>query len=111
MRNLLKEIEDRIPSFSKGQKLISAYILENYDKATYSFAGAALMRFGIPCRRRLKFTCSQFVAVCLSKAEGIKLPKDPWLMYPHDFPNIEGIRKIYDGKIRDCNFSEASVFK
>ena len=85
--------------------------LENYDKATYSFAGAALMRFGIPCRRRLKFTCSQFVAVCLSKAEGIKLPKDPWLMYPHDFPKIEGIRKIYDGKIKDCNFSGATALK
>ena len=37
-RNLLKEIEERIPSFSKGQKLISAYILENYDKAAYMTA-------------------------------------------------------------------------
>jgi len=36
--NLLKEIEERIPSFSKGQKLISSYILENYDKAAYMTA-------------------------------------------------------------------------
>ena len=87
------------------------FCLDNYDKATYSFLGAALMRFGIPYRKELNFTCSQFVAVCLSRAGGIKLPKDPWLMYPHDFPNIEGIRKIYDGKIKDCNFADATVFK
>jgi DNA-binding MurR/RpiR family transcriptional regulator len=37
-RNLLKEIEERMSSFSKGQKLISAYILENYDKAAYMTA-------------------------------------------------------------------------
>ena len=37
-RNLLKEIEERMPTFSKGQKLISAYILDNYDKAAYMTA-------------------------------------------------------------------------
>ncbi len=38
MRNLLSEIETRMPTFSKGQKLISHYILENYDKAAYMTA-------------------------------------------------------------------------
>ena len=38
MRNLLSEIEERMPTFSKGQKLISRYILENYDKAAYMTA-------------------------------------------------------------------------
>lgn len=37
-RNLLTEIEAGMPSFSKGQKLISNYILENYDKAAYMTA-------------------------------------------------------------------------
>lgn len=37
-RNLLKEIEDRMSDFSKGQRLISGYILENYDKAAYMTA-------------------------------------------------------------------------
>ena len=37
-RNLLKEIEERLPTFSKGQRLISAYILNNYDKAAYMTA-------------------------------------------------------------------------
>ncbi len=38
MRNLLGEIEARMPTFSKGQKLISGYVLENYDKAAYMTA-------------------------------------------------------------------------
>lgn len=37
-RNLLNEIKERMPTFSKGQKLISVYILENYDKAAYMTA-------------------------------------------------------------------------
>ena len=37
-RNLLNEIKERMPTLSKGQKLISAYILENYDKAAYMTA-------------------------------------------------------------------------
>jgi DNA-binding MurR/RpiR family transcriptional regulator len=38
MRNLLTEIEGRMPTFSKGQKLISRYILDHYDKAAYMTA-------------------------------------------------------------------------
>ena len=37
-KNLLKRIEERMPTFSKSQKLISNYILENYDKAAYMTA-------------------------------------------------------------------------
>ena len=33
--DLLQIIENRMSSFSKGQKLIAAYILEHYDKAAY----------------------------------------------------------------------------
>ena len=33
--DLLKTIEARVDSLSKGQKMIASYILENYDKAAY----------------------------------------------------------------------------
>ncbi len=33
--DLLKVIEERMSSFSKGQKMIASYILANYDKAAY----------------------------------------------------------------------------
>lgn len=37
-KNLLKIIEERMPTFSKSQKRISNYILESYDKAAYMTA-------------------------------------------------------------------------
>ena len=37
-QDLLKHIEERMPSFSKGQKLIAKYVLEHYDKAAYMTA-------------------------------------------------------------------------
>ena len=33
--DLLKQIEERMPTFSKGQKRIATYILEQYEKAAY----------------------------------------------------------------------------
>ncbi len=37
-QDLLKTIEEQMPSFSKGQKLIGRYVLEHYDKAAYMTA-------------------------------------------------------------------------
>ena len=36
--DLLKKIEDRLPSFSKSQKLIANFILSHYEKAAYMTA-------------------------------------------------------------------------
>ena len=36
--NLLKTIEEKMPTFSKGQKRIASYVIENYDKAAYMTA-------------------------------------------------------------------------
>lgn len=36
--DLLKSIEEKIPDFSKSQKMIAAYILEHYEKAAYMTA-------------------------------------------------------------------------
>ena len=37
-RDILTTIQSRMDSFSKGQKLIGRYILENYDKAAFMTA-------------------------------------------------------------------------
>lgn len=102
------EIDVSDESYEKIKDHID-FLYSNYDRSTYNFLGAPLTRLGIVWRRKYKFTCSQFVAVALSRAEEIKMPKDPYLMFPHDFPQIEGIRMIYSGKIKDCNFDGASV--
>ena len=87
------------------------FLMDNYDTATYNFLGMLLMRLGIVWKREKKFTCSQFVAVAISKGEDTAFPKDPYVMLPSDFLKMEGMRKIYEGKVCDCNFSQASIFK
>ena len=87
------------------------WLMDNYDTATYNLLGVVPQRLGIVWKREKKFTCSQFVAVALSKAPEIEFPKDPYLMLPRDFVNVKGMRKIYDGPIKDCNFSGATIFK
>ena len=37
-RNLLKLIDEKMPTFSKGQRRIATYVIENYDKAAYMTA-------------------------------------------------------------------------
>ena len=37
--DILSVIEREIPGFSKGQRLIAKYILDNYDKAAFMTAG------------------------------------------------------------------------
>ena len=37
--DVLERIQEAIPSFSKGQKKIASYILENYDKTAFMTAG------------------------------------------------------------------------
>ena len=37
-QNLLQQLNDRMPTFSKGQRQIAGYILEHYDRAAYMTA-------------------------------------------------------------------------
>jgi DNA-binding MurR/RpiR family transcriptional regulator len=37
-KDLLHRIQAMMPEFSKGQKLIATYIIENYDKAAFMTA-------------------------------------------------------------------------
>ena len=37
-KNLLQQLTDRMPTFSKGQRQIAGYILEHYDRAAYMTA-------------------------------------------------------------------------
>lgn len=80
------------------------HFISNYDSAKYSFVGMFALAFGIKLKQKRKFTCSQFVAYTLQKANAVSLPKDPCLMLPKDFQNIPALRLIYEGELKDCNY-------
>ena len=45
--------------------------------------------------------CSQFVAAALKASGEIDIKKSPAIYHPVDFLNLEGIREVYRGRIRD----------
>ena len=101
----LYELEVTDEAYQAMKKKL-AYYMKNYKKAKYDFVGTLPLRLGIKTKRRnqFKLVCSQFVALILQSGE-IKLPKDPYLMLPNDFEGVQGIRKIYDGALKNCKFN------
>jgi hypothetical protein len=102
---LLLSIEVSDESYEKAKKLIS-YFRRHKKEATYNFWGAYAMPLGLPLKRMNKFTCSQFVAFVLYYSGAIELPKDPYLMMPDDFREIEGATVIYKGKLKDLKYPD-----
>ncbi|MBQ9428136.1 MAG: MurR/RpiR family transcriptional regulator [Clostridia bacterium] len=46
-KDLMREIEEMLPSFSKGQKMIANYLMQNYDKAAYLTAAKLGSEVGV----------------------------------------------------------------
>ena len=95
-------------AYERLEKRVQFYF-DNYKKAKYNFIGALALRLGIRIRREYHLVCSQFVALMLQESGEISLPKDPYMMLPSDFMKIENIRKIYSGRLADCNFALAEL--
>ncbi len=91
--------------YERAKKLIR-YFRAHRKEATYNFIGAATIKLGLSLKRKYKFTCSQFAAFLLHYTGDVTLPKDPYLMLPNDFMDIEGATVIYDGKLKDCLINE-----
>ncbi len=94
-------------AYDRMMKEITHY-MNNYKRAKYNFLGLLPLALGIKIRRKYRLTCSQFVAVILDKSGEIELPRDPYVMLPNDFKNINGIELIYEGVLKDCKISAPS---
>lgn len=99
------ELEVSDEAYAKMNDKIT-FFLDNYKKAKYNILGLFLMAFGIKTKRKYRLTCSQFVAIVLHSSDEIILPKDPYLMLPNDFAKIDGMKLIYEGKLKDCKIEE-----
>ena len=97
-------------AYERMQKKID-YFFDNYARAKYNFLGMIPMALGIKIKRKLRLTCSQFVAIVMDSSEEIELPKDPYLMLPDDFMSIGGVTLVYDGVLKDCTVTDAELSK
>ena len=103
-RSILYSLDVSEEAYNAICKIIR-YRLTHYRQSKYNFLGLFAMAVDIPIRSRTKFTCAQFAACTLSEARAASLPKDPYLMLPNDFAKIPGLKIIYEGPLKDCNFA------
>lgn len=81
---------------------------ENRKKAKYNFFAFLTFGLGNRLKRKFKHTCSQFVALLLARCGEVTLPKDPYLMLPDDFMNIDGATLVYSGLLGKCRIPAAT---
>ncbi len=75
-------------------------LLNEYGNSSkgYNFIGLVLAIFNKKINRR-KYYCSEFIYKILSDESVNIFPKTDNIVKPMDFTNIEGLNKIYEGKI------------
>ncbi len=64
----------------------------------FSVLGLILCKLNIPMERKYRYFCSQFVAEILKRSGALELPKEPSLMRPNDYTEIEALSCRFEGK-------------
>lgn len=87
--------------------------INNTKNTSYGFIKCILLALKIPTKSDMNMICSQFVDHILKLTDINIINKDSSLVNPNDFyiasKNNNKIYKIYEGKVKDFNFSRASM--
>lgn len=79
-----------------------SFVIENVKKRLpFNVLGLLYCNFNIDKPRKDHYFCSEFVATALKQAD-IDIKKKPNLYHPADFLKIDGIKCLYQGKIKDA---------
>lgn len=85
-KDLLSLIEDRMPEFSKGQKLIGKFIVNHYDKAAFMTASKLGTTVGVSESTVVRFASEvgyegypqlQMVLACAALGVALSLSRKP----------------------------------
>lgn len=94
---LEKEITDE--QYEKLKEIIN-YFIKNKNVLSYAFITLALTDTNYSIVSDTKFFCSQFVAKVLNDI-AIRTPKAPEHMHPMDFTQVDGIKVIFEGDLKN----------
>lgn len=75
--------------------------IRNRKMYGYNLLGLIGIILNIPLKRKNKFFCTQFVATMLQKSGVHDFGKDPSLVTPSDFYEIEDLIPVYEGRLSD----------
>lgn len=96
------EVEEQ--KFNKLKCSVESFIIDR-EKYGYNLLGLFAVMLNIPLRRKNKFFCTQFVATMLQSSGIHDFGKDPSLVTPHDFYEIDCLIPVYEGRLCDINRS------
>ena len=103
------EVDDR--KYELLKKYIKMFI-KNRKLFGYNLLGLIGVMFNVPVKRKNKYFCTQFVATMLYKSKIHDFRKDPSLVTPEDFYEIEGLIPVYEGKLADIgHYVHAGIAK
>lgn len=90
------QVEDDVYESAKAEveKMMSVAPLYHYN-----LMGLIFCRLNIPFNRKYHYFCSEFVSEILKKSNALILPKEPSLMRPGDYMNMEKLSCLYEGEL------------
>lgn len=98
----LYELKVSDESYKKAKALVSE-MMEEEKLYKFNILGLILCRMNISYKRNQHYFCSEFVSEILQKSEAIQLPKNPSLMRPADYTQLEELDCLYEGQL--CNLA------
>lgn len=92
------EVEDHV--YSKAKADVDD-MMSSASLYRYNVMGLIFCRLNIPVNRKYHYFCSEFVSEILQNSNALNLPKEPSLMRPADYMNIEGLSCLYEGELSE----------
>ncbi len=80
-------------------------MMQDASMYRYNFMGLLLCKLNIVHHRKRHYFCSEFVSEVLQQSNALDLPKDPSLMRPVDFMELDELSCRYEGNVRTLSHS------
>lgn len=95
------ELEITEYQYNRLKKIIRNTFISNATKYRYNIKGLPMINFNLRYQRKYHYVCSQFCAKLLIDSGIYHFDKDYSLIKPKDLVELENLKLIYEGKIKD----------
>lgn len=95
------ELEISKEKYETLEHIIKNTYIKNADKFRYNIRGLPMINFNLSYKRKYHLVCSQFCGKVLIDSGIYDFEKDYSLIKPRDITELDNLKLIYDGKIKD----------
>ncbi|MDD2505132.1 MAG: hypothetical protein PHF21_02530 [Bacilli bacterium] len=95
------ELEISEDQYNKLKKIINETYINNEKMYRYNIKGLPMINFNLSYQREYHYVCSQFCGKVLMDAGIYDFNKDYSIIKPKDLIELENLKLIYEGRIKD----------